>query len=178
MPTMGLIVEGPYDEAVLDTLVKRCRPGIKVITRKCRGPIIGRFAGIATELDRSYRIEKLLVVADADGRNPASLAKQIQSKVVRNYSFPVAPVIIVQELEAWLIADPRALESVVSTKKGFRGFPNPEKIRDPKAALRSASPSTVYTTEIARRIAEKVDLTVLDQRCPMFSKFREAISDP
>jgi len=53
MPTVGLIVEGLYDEAVIPVLVKRCRARVNVVTRKCRGSITGKLAGILAELERS-----------------------------------------------------------------------------------------------------------------------------
>jgi hypothetical protein len=73
MPTIGLIVEGPYDEAAIPVFVKRCRNGVKIITRKCRGSVTGRLAGILAELDRASKVEKVLVISDADGQEPTRL---------------------------------------------------------------------------------------------------------
>jgi uncharacterized protein DUF4276 len=173
MPTIGLIVEGEYDEAAIPVFVKRCRNGINVITRKCRGSVAGRVAGILTELDRASRIEKVLVISDADGQSPTRIVSAITDRIAGAYRFVVTPLVIVEMLEAWIIADRAALSSVLGTG---RSFPHPERIADPKSELRRLfSRASAYTPEFARRIAERIDLNVLGQRCPRFTTFREAI---
>ncbi len=173
MPSIGLIVEGAYDEAAIPVFVKRCRNSVKVITRKCRGSVTGRLAGILAELDRTSRIERVLVIADADGQEPTRLISAIKGRIADNYRFVVSPLIIVEMLEAWLIADPAALKTVLGAG---RSFARPERIRDPKAELsRLFRRAAAYTPEIARRIAEEIDLALLEQRCPRFLAFREAL---
>lgn len=173
MPTIGLIVEGEYDEVAIPVFVKRCRNGVNVITRKCRGSVVGRFAGILTELDRASRIEKVLVISDADGQNPTRIVSSITNRIAGTYRFVVTPLVIVEMLEAWLIADAAALKSVLGAR---RSFPHPERIRDPKSELRRLfSRTAAYTPEVAGRIAERIDLNVLRQRCPRFATFQEAV---
>jgi hypothetical protein len=76
-------------------------------------------------------------------------------------------------LEAWLIADPAALKSIIGVE---RSFTRPERIPDPKSDLiRLFARAAGYTPEIARRIAEKIDLELLGRRCPRFLAFREAV---
>jgi hypothetical protein len=175
MPTVGLIVEGVYDEAVIPVFWKRCRRGVKIVSRKCRGLVTGKFPGIVAELHRSYRIERVLVVSDADGEDPAQLVRTIKGRLVESYRFAVVPIIIVQKLEAWLIADPNALKNVLGVT---RNFSSPERISDPKAELQKLfSRKTAYTPETARRIAEEIDLDVLRKRCPRFSVFRATVLD-
>lgn len=173
MPTIGLIVEGAYDEAAIPVLVKRCRPNAKVIIRKCRGSVTGRLAGIVVELGRTRGIERIVVVSDADGEEPARLSSAIRHRIPDEYRTLVRPVVIAQMLEAWLIADPAALRSVTGRA---RSFAHPERIRDPKAELRRLfTRATAYTPEIARRLAEAVDLKLLERRCPSFVTFRDAV---
>jgi hypothetical protein len=173
MPNIGLIVEGPYDEVAIATFVRRCRPGVTVTTRKCRGTVTGRVSGILAELDQRYKIERVLIISDADGRDPAEIISEIKSRVRGKYRCVVTTFVIVEMLETWLIADPAALKSVLGIK---RSFPNPEKIPDPKSELiRQFTRSAGYTPEIARKIAESIDLKVLEKKCPGFLKFRRAV---
>jgi len=132
MPTIGLIVEGPYYEAAIPIFVGRCRAGVKIITRKCRGSVTGRLAGILAELDRTPRIERVFAISDADGEEPTRLLFAMRTRIADNYRFVVTPIIIVEMLEAWLIADSEALKHVLGSG---RSFPHPERIRDPKAEL-------------------------------------------
>ncbi len=81
MAAIGLIVEGIYDETVLPVLAKRCRNGVRTVTRKCKGPVIGKLPGLVAELDRSYPgLEKVLVVSDADGRNPEEMEREVATQ--------------------------------------------------------------------------------------------------
>ncbi len=44
--TFGIVVEGPYDKAVLEELIKKCHSeNIEIISRPCggRGPLMKRF---------------------------------------------------------------------------------------------------------------------------------------
>ena len=176
MPTIGVVVEGVFDEAVIPLFVRRFSSGARVITRKCRGTVTGRLAGLLLELHRSHRPEKVLVVADADGAQPSAIISAISSKTAGHYPFAVRPIVIVQSLEAWLLADGEALMRVVGINTSFR---QPERIRDPKAEMRRIlAKRTAYTPEIARRIAENIDLDLLSRRRPTFLSLRHAVLDP
>jgi hypothetical protein len=167
--TIGLVVEGPYDEAVIPVLAKRCRPNVQTVTRLCKGTVTGKFRGLLAELNRSHRLEKALVISDADGRDPESVVRSLRIEHRKTYRFKVIPLVIVEELEAWLISDPEALKQVLRVDKEFH---SPEKRPDPKAELKKLC---IYTPEIARKLAEVIDLKVLAKSCPRFSKFRNAV---
>jgi hypothetical protein len=173
MPTIGLILEGKDDEAAIPVLVLRCRSGIKVITRQCRGTVKGKVVGLVAELNRSYPLERILVVCDADGEKPENVLAGIRKTGIEKNRFPVIPLVIVQMLEAWLLADPEALEKVIGFRKDFI---NPERERDPKTTLERLLRQTGrYTPAIAARIAQQIDLKVLRKRCPRFEIFRKAV---
>lgn len=172
MSKIGLVVEGEYDQAAIPVLLKRCHVGAEVVARKCRGSVSGRLAGILDELNRSHRLGKVLIVSDADGQEPKRVIRVIEGRVGRGYRFAAIPLVIVEMLEAWLIADPLALEKVVGVKRAFK---SPERIRDPKAELRRLlRPLRAYTPEVARRIAQEIDLATLARSCPRFARFRAA----
>jgi len=172
MPAIGLIVEGEYDEAVIPELLKRCRSGVNVVTRKCRGSVLGRLAAIVQELSRSRTLERVLIVADADGRPPEEVIKAIRDRLTPINRLSVIPLVIVQMLEAWLIADSNTLKNVL----GISGaFANPERVRDPKSELRRWLGSKAYTPRLARTIAAQIDLNVLAHKCPRFDEFQRAL---
>ncbi len=173
MTTIGLIVEGIYDEAVYPVLLKRCRSGVNPKTRVCKGPVIGKLRGLVDEFERSRQpIEKVIMISDADGRKPEVLERELKRRVGRR-RFSVIPIIVVEALEAWLIADPLALNRAVGTTSTHT---NPETIRHPKTELIRLLPQTTrYTPDLARRIAEHIDLKVLERRCPRFAGFRKAV---
>jgi hypothetical protein len=104
MPTIGLVVEGEYDEAAIQVLIRRSRKGVKVVTRQCRGTVTAaKLRGILAELRRAYRPEKVLIVRDTDGGDPASLIAAMKNMIVGTFSFSIHPLVAVEALEAWLL---------------------------------------------------------------------------
>ena len=173
---IGVVVEGACDVAALPILIRKCRNDARVVTRECRGPIFGKFPRILDELERRRTIDKALVICDADGELPSALLTRMRRELAgHRYRFPVEPLVIVQELEAWLLADEEALENVVGIKVLFR---NPEDFKDPKQELERllSQRNQIYTAARARRIAEAIRIPILSKRCPSFLKFRNAVA--
>jgi hypothetical protein len=136
MPTIGLVVEGEDDEAAITVLIRRSRKGVKVVTRQCRGTVTaGKLRGILGELKQSYRPEKVLIVRDTDGGDPAGLIAAMKNMIVGTFSFSIHPLVAVEALEAWLLADPLALESVLGVK---RKFPNPRRFQTQRSNYKSS----------------------------------------
>jgi Domain of unknown function (DUF4276) len=176
MAAIGLIVKGEYDKAAIPILARACRPNARFVPRECRGPVLGKIPGLVENLSHHRpRIEKILIVSDAHGRDPRELERKFTSRIVKKYSFPVIPIIIVEELEAWLIADSEALKRIIGVG---RTFTNPERLPDPKSALEKLlARGTLYTSEMAGAIAREINLDRLEQQCPRFSLFKKAVRD-
>lgn len=173
MSTIGLILEGEYDAAVIPVLIKRFAKHTRVEKRICRGTVTGKFRGLIEELHRLHRIDKILVVSDADGRDPEEIVRTFRARGIRGHSFAAIPIVIVEMLEAWLLADPVALKKLFGISKKIT---NPEKLRNPKSELKRLLPKSVtYTPTSAARIAEVLDMEVLRKRCPRFEIFRKAV---
>jgi uncharacterized protein DUF4276 len=173
---IGVVVEGVYDEAVLRILIGKCRNDARAIIRECRGPIFGKFRGILDDFQSRFKIDKALIVSDANGEQPSTLLTRIRRGLTgRRYGFPVEPLVIVQELEAWLLADEEALQNVVGTKRML--VRSPEDLKDPKRQLLRllSQRDHIYTPALAGRIADAIRIPILSKRCPSFVKFRNAI---
>ena len=185
MPTFGLIVEGEYDAAALTELIRRCAEGnIEVIPRQCaqKGSLMKKFPAYLQELrwaNRGQAVDKALVIRDADGKNLQELIARMETSIVsRSYPFPVKFVVIVQELETWLLADHEALSMV--TQKRISEINSPlESLVDPKRRLQSmlSEAGIAYTAEVARKIAAATILERIEYRCSSFHTFRQAVHD-
>jgi len=185
MVSVGLIVEGDYDEAALTEFVRQClSPEVNVICRRCGGApqLMKKFPGFLEHfrhVNAGFPVEKAIVVRDADRKNPEVLINQMESKISgRTYPFRRNLLVAVEKMEAWLLADEQALSSV--TNKSQPRVPDPEKIFDPKAKLRSIlsdaqNDQSVYTHEVARKIAAAARPEIVAARCPSFKKFQEAV---
>ncbi len=184
MAAVGLVVEGPYDEAALSELVRKCTSSeVRVICRPCRSAfqLMKQFPGFLEDfrhVDQGFPVDKAIVIRDADRQNPDDLIAKMEARITgRIYPFPRKFLVIVQELEAWLLADEAALSAL--TGKPQRRILDPEALDDPKERLaRILSRARLsYTSEIARRIANASRADVLAARCPSFEKFQAAILD-
>src|SRR5713101_6061421 len=123
-------------------------------------------SGLKILFPQPARADKVLVISDADSKQPSVIVKAISKRISGRFRIAIVPIVIVPMLEAWLLADPTALEKVVGIS---RLFARPERLRDPKAELRRLlTPRTAYTPDVARRIAEEIDLDLLGERCPRF----------
>jgi len=184
MLTVGLVVEGIYDEAALKELIQKCAPsGTQVISRPCgsREKLMRMFPGILEDFRHAKNgshVDKAIVIRDADNKNAAELIKRMEAKVFnRNYPFHKNLLVAVQQLEAWLLADESAISAV--TGKKITRVQNPENLRDPKERLNRllSEAKSSYTPEVARKIAASAKLETIEFRCPSFKKFREAVVD-
>lgn len=185
MPTFGLIIEGAYDASALTELTRRCAEGdIEVIAYQCaqKGSLMKKFPAYLQALHPCHRgqpVDKALVIRDADGKNPHELITRMETSIgSRSYPFPVKFVVIVQELEAWLLADQEALSQV--TRRRISAINSPlESIVDPKRRLESilSEAGIVYTAKVARQIASTAILERIEYRCSSFRTFRQAIRD-
>jgi hypothetical protein len=87
-------------------------------------------------------------------------------------------VVIVQELETWLLADHDALSQVAP--RSISEIRGPlESILDPKRRLQSilSDAGIAYTAEVARKIAAAANLERTEYRCPTFRTFRQAFDN-
>lgn len=190
MTTYGIVVEGGYDAVALAEIIKKCLLSeIEIIARPCgnKSSLMRKFPGFLEEFryaNQGTHVNKALVIRDADCKDHDELLEKMGSKITsRNYPFEVKFIIIVQELETWLLADEEAISRVTQSRFGgtvSRVNENLESIIQPKEKLeRILSDVKVpyYTAEVAREIAKESDLSKIEYRCLSFKKFRQDVID-
>ena len=116
MFTIGIVVEGVYDEQVISTLVEKIfQEGCRCLGRPTGGipNLMKRFPGFLEEF-RFKAVHKALIVRDAHGKSVNQLRDLMVKRVQgRNYSFPLKFCVIKEEIETWLLADENAISRVV-----------------------------------------------------------------
>lgn len=141
VPTFGLVCEGIYDTVGISTLIRRIHLDAEIESRPCGGKVGGKFIRRLRDFQYlSTRLDKALVVADAHGKEHiqyrADLMRQIAGQA---FPFPVECIIIVEELESLMLADPRAIEAVCVERGKRIALPDltqsPEAWHDAKARL-------------------------------------------
>ncbi len=180
---LGIVVEGDYDAKAIPELIRKCLGNeVEVIIRAYggKGNLMKRFPGLLESfgyLKQGGPIDKALVICDADNKAPNEMHTMVRERYAnRIYPFPVEPVIIVRELETWLLSDSAAL-SRATDKRIAEITDSLEAIPNPKERLRSIlwQHKIAYTAEIARKIAAETNLNTLAYRCPSFLHFRQAL---
>lgn len=193
MTTYGIIVEGNDDKAVLPEMISKClsdsiSDNMKVIVRLCgnKSSLMRKFSGFLEEFRRvnqGLHVDKALVIRDADSRNPDELLSEMRNKIKdKTYPFEVKFIAIVQELEAWLLADDEAISKVTQSRSGkpvSRVNENLESIVQPKERLKDilSKAKVPYTPEVAREIAKETYISKIEYRCQKFKDFRSAVID-
>lgn len=121
--SVGLIAGGPGEERVLRTLARKVL-GRAVPSARTRGEgelfVATRVKVIVRNLMDTYQVRKAVVCVDSHSDNQATherakATRQALAKLwgVRTRDLPVEYVIIVHELEGWLLADEEALRAVL-----------------------------------------------------------------
>lgn len=189
----GIIVEGNDDKAALPEMISKClsdsiSDNMKVIVRLCgnKSDLMKKFSGFLEEFRRvnqGLHVDKALVIRDADSRNPDELLSEMRNKIKdKPYPFEVKFIAIVQELEAWLLADDEAISKVTQSRSGktvSRVNENLESIVQPKERLKDilSKAKVPYTPEVAREITKETDISKIEYRCQKFKDFRLAVID-
>ena len=115
----------------------------------------------------------IVVIHDSDGGDEKKIRMDLERKLkgVSGLSVVLIPV---EEVEAWLLADPEAIKTVFKMRKTPRVSLHPERIHDPKEYLRDlvakGSKSHYINTIHNKKIAAQQRLDSLD-RCPSFSHY-------
>jgi len=117
-----------------------------------------------------YECDLLFVHRDADQFDPNPRREEVLKAVIEaNIRVPAVPVIPIQETEAWLLIDQKALRRAANYPNGrceinLPSLKNIEKCRDPKMALQRAlreaseqSPQRLKRFDIPSAIARVVD---------------------
>ena len=187
----GLVVEGQYDVGVFTEFIRRIvSPNVKVIPRPCGGvaQLKKNSPALLRDLEHVRQgrpVDKVLVVRDWRGPDLNSGEEQLRERVAgKHFQFPrgIQFCCVRQEMEAWLLADENAINSVARDRGGrnvSRVQGEIEKIGNPKQMFlgllsRAGLP---YTPEVCRQIAGRCDLSLLKQRCPSFRSFEQKVID-
>lgn len=189
--TYGLIVEGPYDAAVYEELLRKAVPAIaQLVSRPVGGKtqLLNKLLGFLRDLEHVVNgapVDKVLVVRDANGKDPAQLEKtltdRIQGKV---FTFPHAIQFhaVRRSVEAWLLADTAAINEVAAARGGrpiSDMHEELEEVEDSKGRFvrllsRAGLP---FDPAVCREIAARTRLEVLRYRCPSFRSFEQKVVD-
>jgi hypothetical protein len=205
--TYGIVVEGPYDVAILRELIPRILAReVPVIPRPCFAKVIPNrqlltlLRDLQDEMQRRldekaranlqdemevWRYQKAFVIRDAGGKDPkiieAELARKVQERPW-GFSHGVHVCIIRREVETWLLADVAAVNAVAKKRGGRTVVEVQETLEEigyPKERLKQllSDARLEYTEEVCAEIARSLRLDRLSYRCPSFRTFERQVVD-
>jgi hypothetical protein len=172
----GILGEDDSDVAVIDTLVKKIanNNGLRNRPRGYSGcgELLSKGArGIKALNDVGYK--KFIICYDADRSNPAERYSEIVNRIIKpaGVASSFCAIVPVQEIEAWLLSDLRAIKKIFSSFHFEKEHSNPENQNDPKEflekILRKSNNKPCYVSAAHNsKIAAHIDLKALAERCP------------
>lgn len=193
-PVYAVMGEDDSDVETLKTFIKRLRaaadkqPPKVVIHTKGYGGCAEMLRKAPAQL-RAWEkagVTRVVIAYDADRDDPAARMKRL-SEVIAESKIAVAhcPLVPVQELEAWLLADVAKLEAVFPTLRKSKRTPkqirSPEGVPDPKEhltglALHPERKVTLYHPPTHNEVmAELIDLDLVRKKCPSFRPLAEFV---
>jgi hypothetical protein len=181
---IGIICEDPTDYEALKVIIRKTinttRVGFKPKVGNGCSKIRSKCIGWAEDLS-NRRCDMLIVVHDLDRRNYKQLHTDLTQKLARSAIDNNFVSIPIEELEAWLLADPKGVMEALNLKRlpRFKGLP--ETITSPKEKLADeifmcSRKEIEYQTTMNARIAKHIDLQIVMDRCPSFKLFHDYIS--
>jgi len=185
----GIVVEGPYDSAVYEPVIRKLTSQevyIKTLACGGRTKLMKEFPGLLRTFEYELGgnpVDMAIVIRDADGRDPEEVEAKMRLKVQgRQYPFrlDVRFYAVSQAMDAWLLADANAISAAVQTRGGKpvpRSHDDPDGLLNPKEWFQKllANHKVGYTPELCREIAREIDLEVLSQKCPRFRVFADLV---
>jgi hypothetical protein len=185
----GIIVEGTYDSAVYETIIRRVASHeVYVRALDCTGKtnLMKNFPGLLKIFEHEISggpVDMAVVVRDADGKEPGEIEAQMRLKVEgRRYPFPLGVRFhaVRNAMDAWLLADVNAINAVALRRSGKRvtkSYASPEELLNPKEAFRRllSEHNVDYTAPACSEVAREASLEVLSEKCPRFRIFADLV---
>lgn len=184
-------MEGPYDVAVYQELLRKITPTLgRIVPRPAGGvpSLLRLLLGLLRDLENAVNgkpVDKVLVIRDTNGKDAAQLEKDLADRI-HGQSFAFAHGIqfhaIRRTVETWLLADAVAINEVAAARGGrpiSEVHGEVEEIEDPKDRfVRLLSVAGLpFDSAVCREIAAHARLEVLRYRCPSFRSFEEKAKD-
>ena len=174
---IGIIVEGPSDKLVLETLLTNV--GIKLLVRIAGGSkILTTSVWIASRL-YDDGADNVIVLKDSDCHaGTAAYQREVTTRLGNIKGVTVC--LAVHAIESWLMADEEALGKYLGAP--VKEIPNPEKYCLPDDELndvfRRIKGRSYLKRSDASGIASYLRIERVRQRCPSFANFIQTLGVP
>jgi len=180
---IGVIAEDASDVQVINAILDKYLSSNQFSIRKFVGNGCGKLrnkCGAWANMLVKSGCEHIMVFHDRDRNEEKEIRRILESKVCRG-EFPNSIIVIpVEELEAWLLSDAKAIKVVFNLRKTPKKITNCEAIESPKEYLRGLvwriGRKRYLNTTHNKKIAEQSDVAHF-QRCKSYKPFDKYVRE-
>jgi hypothetical protein len=151
------------------------------------GDMLNKGAKILSFYSKQKECRKFIICYDRDKDSAQQRYEQVISKIIKPADIKKAGnsiciLIPTEEIEAWILADIKAVSKVFSSFQSKKEFLHPEKIVNPKETLESLinkdKQRPLYTdTSNNKQIMEYLDLEIVKKKCPSFAELADFVEN-
>lgn len=180
---IGVMAEDASDIEVISEIIGKylhqCDFSVKRFVGNGCGKLRNKCKSWASLLSKSG-CEHIILFHDLDRNNEAQLRRDLESKINKG-DFPNSVIVIpIEELEAWLLVDPAAIQKVFGLAKEPRISNQTETIKSPKEHLRyivwKSGKKRYMNTTHNKKIATEIPIEKL-KNCKSYNNFDKYIRD-
>jgi len=172
--------EGNTEKGVINAIAKRLNLKIRFLRMRGNKP-----EKLCTFIRTEREYDKYIILKDLKPYGKEEVVKRkidnVRSKLDERTKNKVKHVIVKQEIEAWFLADPQALERAFNCKIERR-IVNPEEVDEPEKELNNLlrkCGKTYYKSEqVASRITMEMNLEEVANKSNSFNTFLKNLYDP
>lgn len=181
---IGIIAEDLSDYESSLVLIKRITKKPNIPFKKAIGDGCGKIKRKAGDYAMDLRnrgCDMLVLIHDLDKNNLDKLKKELEEKLslspIKN-KFVCIPV---EEIEGWFLSDADCLKLIFNLNRRPKIKGNPELIFSPKEKLEeyiylcSNKKSIYLNTKHNKKIAEKISIDLIKNKCSSFKRFYDFI---
>lgn len=184
---MYILAEDTNDVECLKVLIKRLNQSIKTKGKGfgCCGNMLNKGKReLETQVKRGY--SKFIICYDRDKATVSERKREITQKITKNLGIKTGDICILipsEEMEAWILADIKAVSKVLTSWRPTENFPTPESVRNPKEKLKQlsqtkkAKPLYIYTVH-NQQIFQHINLDMVKNKCPSFKVLVDFVNPP
>jgi hypothetical protein len=186
-----VIAEDDSDFNCLQILIKRLAKDSTISIKGegfgCCSVMLNKAANVLKQWDKKQEYRKFIICYDRDKETVQKRYEEVITKVIKPSGIKktenlICILIPTEEIEAWILADLKAVSNVISSWQPKQLFPNPEAIINPKEELRRLSregkPKPLYRHETHNeQVMKYLDLEVVKNKCPSFAELYEFVKN-
>lgn len=182
---IGIIAEDNSDFETAKILIKRILNKDNLCFKKAVGNGCGKLKRKALDyvIDLKRRgCDMVILIHDLDRNDHRDLYEELMNKIENAPLDKKLICIPIEEMEAWFLGDPDGIKATFNLTRRPRFNGRPETISSPKETLGEqiylcSNKSTIFlNTKHNQKIAERICLETVKQRCPSFKQLHTFVT--